>query len=230
MPSLRAMGARCWGGVPPLPSPPLWPLVLGVRDCSGEGISFDASSVVSVSARALLGVSSPPSSLCAFPLAGAGPTLTVPPSDAARSAPMVCAVGCPAPLSLSSWIGKGPAVTVPSTAAAAAAPMGCAFGRPAPPACFSVSVSASASAISVAPCGAAPSPPSVGYSLLGRVVGGFSSPPPCPRPLSPLRDQEAVGDPRVLTPSGPQTSLGVDSSLDDSTPPSVCIWSQVILP
>ena len=97
--------------------------------------------------------------------------------------------------------------------------MGCAFGRPAPPAQFSVPASASASSIAAAPRGAAPSLPSVGCSQLGRVVGGFSSPPPRPRLSSPCQDRDTVGAPRVSTPSGPPTSLGVDSSHADSTPP-----------
>ena len=38
-PSLHAVGAHCWVGVPPLPSPPRRPLVLSARGCSGGGAS-----------------------------------------------------------------------------------------------------------------------------------------------------------------------------------------------
>ena len=44
-------------------------------------------------------------------------------------------------------------------------------------------------------------------------------PPPCPRPSSPRRDRDSVGDPRVSTSLGSPSSLGVESSHDDSTPP-----------
>ena len=71
----------------------------------------------------------------------------------------------------------------------------------------------------VAPRRAAPSPPSGGRSLVGWAVGGFFFPPPRPRPSSPRQDRDTVGDSRVLTPWGPPSSLGVESSHDELTPP-----------
>ena len=108
-----------------------------------------------------------------FSLAGAGLALTVPPADADGAAPMVCAVGYPAPPSLSSSVDVDPTMTGPPTAEAAAASVGCAFECPVTPARSSVPVSTSASCRPVAPRCAAPSPPLGGHFLVGRAVGGF---------------------------------------------------------
>ena len=140
----RWVRADGWGFPLSLP-PPLCPLALGVHDRSGGDLSSVSPSARSVSSRSLLGVSSPPSSLCMSSSAGAGPALTRPPADAAVAAPMDCAVGCPAPPSLSSSVGAGPAVTGPPTDTPTAAPVGCAFGCPVPPARSSVPISASTS-------------------------------------------------------------------------------------
>ena len=218
-PFLRAIGACCWVRVLPLPFLPLWPPTLGARDHSGGALSSVSTLAESLSSRALLGVLSPPSSLCVCSLADAGPTLTVPPAGAAGSAPMVCAVGCPAPPSLYLSVGAVPAVTGPPTAVDAAAPVGCAFGCPAPPARSSFPIYASASFRLVPLRCAAPSPPSGGRSMVGWAVVGFSSLPPRPRPSSPRWDRDTVGAPRVSTPLGTPYSLGVESSHDDSTPP-----------
>ena len=51
--SLRTMGARFWVGVPPLPSPPLWPLALGARDRLGGGGSLPSPRLPVPSPRAL---------------------------------------------------------------------------------------------------------------------------------------------------------------------------------
>ena len=121
--------------------------------------------------------------------------------------------------SLYSSVRAGPTVTGPPNDSAATAPMGCAFGCPVPPARSSVPVSTSASCRLVAPRRAAPSLPSGGRSLVGRAVGGFWSPPLRPHPSYLRQDWDAVEAPRVLTPLGPLSSLGVESSHDYSTPP-----------
>ena len=78
---------------------------------------------------------------------------------------------------------------------------------------------ASTSCVPVMPLRAGPSPSSGGRSLVGLVVGGFSSHHPRPRPSSPRRAWDAVGAPRVSTPLGGPSSMEVKSSHDDSTPP-----------
>ena len=105
------------GGPPPLPCcapwsraagwsfplslpPPLRTFALGPHDCSGGELSSVASSSVSVSARALCGVSSSSSFHCASPLSGAGRTLTGPLTEAAAAAPMGCAFRFLAPPAL----------------------------------------------------------------------------------------------------------------------------------
>ena len=143
-PSLRALGVRCWAGVPPLPSPPLCPLALGARNRPGGSLSSVALLAVSSSSRVLLGVSSPLSGIGVPPMDGAVLALTGPPTGAARAAPMRCAGKYPA------LFGSPPRLaqslpTGPPTAAAKAAPVGCAVGRPVPPVCCSVPASASSS-------------------------------------------------------------------------------------
>ena len=171
---------------PPSPFPPSSAArVSRARPFRGPLASV-ASLAVSIYSLALFGVSSPPSVLCAAPIDGASLALTGTPTGAAGAAPLKCAGMYLASSLLSSLVGAGPTVTGPPTAAATAPLMGCAFGSPAPPDLFSVPVSASASSISVAPRGAAPSLPSVGCSLLGRTVGGFSSPPRPPVSVLPL--------------------------------------------
>ena len=224
-PLLHAMDARCWVGVLPLPSPSFRPLVLGARDRSEGPFSSIAPSALSVSARALLGVSSPPSSLCEFPLSGASPALTVTPTNVAGAVPMVCAVVCPTHLLLSSSFRAGPVVTGPPTTAAVPAPVGCAFGRPAPPARFSVSVSASASSISVASLGATPSLPSVGCSLVGQAVGGFSSPPPARVRPPPVGIRALWGLPGFRLPRGLQPLWGSSHPLTTRLPLRLCLES-----
>ena len=127
------------------------------------------------------------------------------PTGAAGAAPVRCSGKYPALFGSPLWPARAP-LTRPPAAAAKAAPVGCAVRRPAPPAFCSVHASASASFIATTPCGAAPSPPSIGYSQLVSAVRRFSSPPPRPRLSSPGLDWDAVGAPRVLTTSGGPTS------------------------
>ena len=122
-PSLRALGARCWVGVPLLPSPPHQPLALGVRNYLGRPLSSVSPSAFSLSSLSLLGISSPPSDCYGLPCpvapcpsaAGTGPALSWSPTDAAvaslpyswrwhvllsvvtSASPVECAGGCPAP-------------------------------------------------------------------------------------------------------------------------------------
>ena len=167
-------GRALLGGGSPSPFPPRRPLALGARNRSGGRLSSVSLSAGSLSLRALLGVSSPPSSLWVFPVApwpssaGAGPALTGPPTDAAVAMPENCAVGYPAqPVLFSvtvsapwpSFSGTGPALTWPPTDAPLATPVNFSVRCPALPALSSVSVSASASFLPVAPCRAAPSLP-----------------------------------------------------------------------
>ena len=208
-PSLRALGVRFWVEDPPLPSPPCRPLALGALDRSGGGPLLCLSvGRCPLCARSTGGLS-PPSSRWVCPLchvvpwassSGAGPAMSYPPTDAAvASLPY-------------SRCGRASLSVV-----AAAASVECAGRCSAPPDPSDFSISASC--VAVAPRRAAPSLPSVSCSLVFWAVGGFSSPPPRPRPSSPRRYRDAVGAPRVLSPLGPSSSLGVDLSHDDLTPP-----------
>ena len=109
-PSLRALVARFWVGVPPLSSPPLRPLALGAPNRAGGGGSplSPRRPCPSPSARSM-GFRSPPSFLRAAPINGAGLTLTGPPTDAAGAAPVKCAGVYPAALWFSSSAGAVPA-------------------------------------------------------------------------------------------------------------------------
>ena len=49
-------------------------------------------------------------------------------------------------------------------------------------------------------------------------MGGFSSPPPCPRPSSPHQNWEAVGAPGVLSPSGPRLLWGLSHPMTTRLP------------
>ena len=174
---LRAMGARCWVGVNPPPSPPRWPLALGAHNRLGGTFSSVSLLAVSLSELALLGVSPPPSSRCFLPLllvapwpssAGAGPALAWPPTDACDTTFLYSRRGC-----------------MPFSVVAAAALVECSWGCPALPAPSAVSIAASG--VSVVPRRAVPSPPLGGCSLVARAVGRFLSPPPptpvCPPPI-----------------------------------------------
>ena len=90
--------------------------------------------------------------------------------------------------------------------------------------CTPVSVLAVSSIVllAVTPRGAASSLPLGACPWVGQVGGGFSSPPPRPRPSFPRRDRDAVGAPMVSSPAGPPPSLGVKLSHDNSTPPPLC--------
>ena len=207
--------------MPPLPFPPRRPLALSACSRSGGPLSaIDLSDVFHV-ALSLLGVSSPLSGRCSVPLVGAGLALTGPPAGAARAAPVGCAGKYPAPSVVTPWLVRSPP-TGPPAATAVAAPVGCAAGCPAPPDPVSVLAAASTVPIATALRGAAPSPPSVSCSWVGWVGGGFSSPPPSPRPYSPRWYRDAVRDPGVSSPLGPPPFFGVESSHDDSTPPPFC--------
>ena len=224
-PLLHTLGACYWVGVPPLPSPPLRPLELGTCDRSWGGISSVSSSAWSVSSRTLLGVSSPPSSPCVFSLAGAGPALTVPPNDAAGDAPMVCAVGCPEPLSLSSLVGAGAAVTGTPTTAAEAAPMGCTFGCPVTPARSSVPISASTSCCPVAPlCARHLRHRVVTPWWVGRWVGFRPLPPARVRP-PPVRIGTLWGLTGFRLPQGPLPLWDLSHPMTTRLPVRLCVES-----
>ena len=133
-PSLRAMGARCWVRVPPLPSPPRRPLALGARNRSGGILSSVSPLAGSRSELALQGFSSPPSSrwipalCCVAPWLysyGAGPALAWPPTDASDATLSYSRCGC-----------------IPFSVVAAAVLVECSGGYPAPPAPVAVSISA----------------------------------------------------------------------------------------
>ena len=194
-------------GVSPSPFPPSSAACVRRMQPFRGPLSSVAPSAVSRSSRALLGVSSPPSSSCGCPcpvapwpsLAGAGPALAGPPTNEAAS------------FSYSRrWCASLLVVAI-------AVPVKCVGWYPAPLAPSSVSVYTSC--LPVAPRRATLSPPLGGISLVCRAVGGFLSPPPRSCPSSPCWHWDAVGDPRVSTPLGPQSSLGVESSHDDSNPP-----------
>ena len=199
----------CWVRVPLPPPPPYRPLALGACDCSGGPLSSVSPSAGSRSELALRGFSSPPSSCwilalcCVAPWpssAGAGPALACTPTNASDATLSYSRRGC-----------------MPFSVVVAAASVEFSGGCPAPPAPSAVSITASG--VSVSPCRAAPSPPWGGCDLVARVVGGFSSPPPRPRPSSPRWYQDAVRAPRVSSPLVLPPSLGFQSSCDNSNPP-----------
>ena len=66
-PSLRAVVSRFWVGIPPLSSPPSWPLELSAGGHLGRALSVIASSAVCPSAFLLLGASFTPSVRWAVP-------------------------------------------------------------------------------------------------------------------------------------------------------------------
>ena len=237
-PSLHAVGARCWVGAHPLPSPPCWPLAISAHGRSGGTLSAITSSAVSAAALSLLGVSSLPPNLCAVPFNpgplsaiflsavfaaaflllkvssppsdccaasrdGAGLALTGPPAGAAGAAPVGCAGKYPASLFFPPWLERSPP-TEPPTAAL----VGCAAGCPAPPAPVSVLNAGPAVPIDVAPCGAAPSPPSVGCSWVGRLGVGFCLLPPAPVRSPPARIETLWGIPGFHIPWGPRLLWG----------------------
>ena len=100
---LHAMGARCWVGVPPLPSSPSSAARVRRARQFGGGLSSVSPSAVARSARALLGVLSPLFSLWVIPLCPvapwlsssvAGPDLSWPPTNAAAASLPYSRRGC----------------------------------------------------------------------------------------------------------------------------------------
>ena len=206
-PSMCALVARCWVGVPPLPSPPLRPLASGARNRSGGSLYSVASSTVSFSLHVLLGVLSPLSVLDGDLINGAGLALTGPPTVAARAAPVSCAGEYPG------LFGFPPRpvralLTGPPVATAEATLVGCSAGLPALSVCCSAPASASMSSIAATPHGVAPSPPLVGCSQLGWSVGGFSSPPPPPASVLPQSGSGRCGGSQGFDSLGPPNLSG----------------------
>ena len=176
VPSLRVVGARCWVGIPPLPSPPRRPLVLGARDRLGVDLSLVSPLSGSSAERTRLGFSSPSfSHICpalwfvdpwpSFPVAG--PALAGPLSDASD-----------APLSYLWRRGLPFSVVAPSALS------NCSGRCPAPPSPAAVSIALSGAA--VLPRRAAPSPPSRPCPWLLRRWVVFCPLSPAPIRLPPV--------------------------------------------
>ena len=177
LPSLRAVGARFWVGVPPPSYSPRRPLALGVRNRSGGPLSSVYPPSGSCAELARLGFLSPSSYQVRTALwfmpprpssPAAGPALAGPLSDASDTTLSYSQRGC-----------------LPFSVVAPSALSNCSGGYPAPPSPAAVSIASSGAAI--LPRRAAPSPPSGPCLLVARVVGGFSSLPPSPRPSYPRR-------------------------------------------
>ena len=203
-PSLRAIGARCWVGVPPLPFTPCWPLALGARNRSGGAISSVSLYAASLPSCSLLGVSSPP-----------------PP---AVDACVLWPHRRPWPVQALRWLGllptQLPLCRTYNTSA-------CYFRLWLQPHRWSVLVGTLRHRIH--PPSPRPALPSrlVTPRRLCHQLGapwwfwrwvGFSYPLPIPRLSSPHRDRNTMGAPRVNTPLGSPFSLGIESSHDYSNP------------
>ena len=202
VPSLRAVGACCWVGVPPPLSPPRQPLALGARDRLGGSLSSVSPMSGFRAELTPLGFSSPSSSwvhpalwfVAPCPSApAAGPTIAGPLSDASNA-------------TLSHWRRGCLLFSVVALSALSK----CSGGCPAPPSTVAISIASSGASVLLG-C-AAPLPSSGPFPLLAQAVGGFSSPPPRPHPSSPCQYWDAVRDPRVSSPLVPSASLGVELS------------------